>query len=122
MTSRNTLHLDNAVLVVIPRGFDKLWGFRTQITVPLDSIVDVRVELQPKTIRTGLRYPGLSAFGKRSGTFHPGREKHYWNYSGRGEALAISIAPGHDFHRLYLSVENAESSRTELMNAVSARQ
>lgn len=118
MTDRNTLSIVDEALVVIPRGMDRVWGFQKRIDVPLASIVDIQVEPTPLKVHTGLRYPGLDAYWKRSGTFHPKGERHYWNYSAPGDALMIKIAGGKPFHRLYLSVTNAEASRQMLTEAV----
>lgn len=111
MSDRNALGISNGNLIVKPRGLDRLWGFRKQIVVPLDRIERVEVELHPRAIRRGLRAPGLDAYWKRSGTFHPGGERHYWNQSGSGPVLVVVIAGGDPFARLYLSVADAESAR-----------
>lgn len=35
---------------------------------------------------------------------------HYWNYSGRDAALMIRTIDGNPFHRLYLSVADADAA------------
>lgn len=104
VSDRNTLSVDNDVLVVIPRGLDKFWGFRRRITVPLSAISGVAIEHRPHDVPIGWRGPGLDGFGKLVGTFHPSGERHYWNFSGKGSVLRVDIEDGKPFDRLYLSV------------------
>lgn len=113
MSDRNALAIVDGALIVVPRGLDRLWGFRRRIVVPLASIADVQVERQPHRVPSGWRGPGLDA-GKKGGTFHPEGERHYWNFSGRGEVLMVEIRGGRPFHRLYLSVADAEAARKML--------
>lgn len=108
--------------MVSPRGMDKVWGFRRQIVVPLRNIDRVEVEQNPHQVRRGYRAPGLDVYWKRSGTFHPDGERHYWNQSGNGPLLVIVIAGGLPFDRLYLSVADPEAAREMLMEKVSLAQ
>ncbi|MBL3686020.1 hypothetical protein D3248_03495 [Leucobacter zeae] len=118
MSDRNALRIADGALIVSPRGMDRVWGFRSRIVVPLPSIAGVRVERHPSRLPTGWRGPGLDAFGKLSGTFHPRGERHYWNYSGRGDALVVDVSGGDPFDRLLLSVADAEASCAWLAEAV----
>ncbi|MBL3698804.1 hypothetical protein D3228_03945 [Leucobacter luti] len=108
----------DGAFVVIPRGMDRVWGFRKRITVPLDRIAEVGVEPHPQRVPTGWRGPGLDAFGKLSGTFHPSGERNYLNVSGAGPALMIRIDGGDPFDRLYLSVADADASCRLVCDAV----
>ncbi|WP_025133479.1 hypothetical protein [Leucobacter sp. PH1c] len=121
MSARNAVSIERGALVVIPRGMDKIWGFRRRIEVPLERITEVAVEPSPLRVPTGWRGPGLDVGGKLSGTFHPGGERHYWNVSGRGPALTVGIAGGQPFDRLTLSVADAEALCRELHAAGAAR-
>ncbi len=108
------------MLTVTPRGMDRVWGFRKQVQAPLGRITNVSIEHDPHRVPTGVRAPGLDFMGKLCGTFHVNGERHYWNYSGTGEALEIELADGQHFRRLYLSVADAEEAQRTLRNAVSA--
>lgn len=110
MSDRNTLSIEHNELVVIPRGFDKIWGIRRRISVPLSAIAGVEIEHRPHYVPTGWRGPGLDGFGKLVGTFHPSGERHYWNFSGKGSVLMVDIEGGQPFDRLYLSVADVEAS------------
>lgn len=109
-SARNALSITEGVLEVRPVGLDRLWSFRGRITIDLSQMKRVEVERDPHRVPSGWRGPGLDAFGKKSGTFHPGGERHYWNYSGNGPALMLETTGGRPFHRLYLSVEDADAA------------
>lgn len=110
VTDRNALSIVDGALVVVPRGLDRVWGLRKRIVVPLGRITAVEVERRPHYVPMGWRGPGLDAFGKLTGTFHPNGERHYWNFSGSGVVLMVAIEGGAPFDRLYLSVADAEAS------------
>lgn len=118
MVNRNDLTIVGDELVVVPKGLDKLWGFRTRIVVALEDIAAVEVEQRPLRVATGWRGPGLDAGVKRSGSFHPAGELTYWNVSGLGPALLVQVRGGAPFDRLYLSVADAEAARTLIAKAV----
>lgn len=120
VTGRNDLGIDGDSLVVVPRGMDKLWGFRRRVVVPLARITDVAVERNPHRVPMGWRGPGLDAMGKLVGTFHPEKQRHDWNFSGRGNVLTVGIAGGEPFDRLYLSVDDAEAARVLISGALPA--
>ncbi|MCI0157654.1 hypothetical protein KNO15_13215 [Leifsonia shinshuensis] len=121
MSDRNELRVTADSLIVRPRGWDRLWCCRREVVVPLTSITDVRIEHAPSRIPTGWRGPGLDFMGKLSGTFHPNGERHFWNYSGSGDALGVAIDQGQHFQQLYLSVGDAERSKQALLDALSDR-
>lgn len=122
MKNRNTLRIEGGNLVVVPRGLDKLWGLRKQLVVPLSSISEVRIERAPFGVPTGRRGPGLDGFGKQTGTFHPGSERHYWNYAHPGEALNIRLDGSQYFHQLFLSVSDAEAAQQLVTEAVAGHE
>lgn len=118
MSNRNALSIIDGALVVVPRGMDRVWGFRRRIVVPLARIVNVEVEHRPHRVPTGWRGPGLDVFVKKSGTFHPRGKRHYWNISGTDAALRVDIANGTPFDRLYLSVAEPEAACRMVSEAV----
>ena len=122
MGARNTLAIDRNDLTVIPRGLDRLWGFRRRIVIPLSSIVKVHVEERPHHVPRRWRGPGLDTGWKLSGTSHPHGERHYWNFSGTGPALNIKLDGSGHFSQLYLSVGDAAQTREWLAEAVTSHQ
>lgn len=120
MAARNTLRIEGGSLIVIPKGWDKLWGVRRRLAVPLSTITKVSVESDSHHVPTGWRGPGLDAFGKLVGTFHPRGERHYWNYSGAGDALSIRLDGSEHFYQLYLSVDDAQEAKSLISKAMGA--
>jgi hypothetical protein len=120
MSDRNILRIENGALTIIPRGLDRLWCVRSHVVVPLASITAVGIEPDPHRIPLGWRGPGLDFMGKLCGTFHPNGERHFWNYSGSGEALRVELGDGQHFRQMYLSVESAENSRRLLSDAIAS--
>lgn len=118
MANRNTLRLDADSLIVLPRGLDRFWGFQSKIVIPLSSISTIYVEENPRKVRRSLRYPGLDAYWKLSGTFHPNNERHYWNYAGTGPALSIRLDGDQQFNQLYLSVADVADAQRMITEAI----
>lgn len=100
MSDRTLLEISSDTLTVKPRGLDRLWCCRRAVVVPLESITAARVERNPLRIPIGWRGPGLDFIGKLCGTFHLNGERHFWNYSGRGEALGITVRGDQRFQKL----------------------
>ncbi|MGV2902063.1 hypothetical protein ACNPM4_10295 [Microbacterium sp. AGC62] len=121
MSGRTTVMIRDHDVVVTPRGFDRIWCVRRRVVFPIGSIRDVRVEDAPYRVPTGWRGPGLDFAAKLCGTFHPNGERHFWNYSGKGDALEIVLDKGQHFQKLYLSVENADVMRDQLLTLRSQR-
>lgn len=121
MADRNQVRIEGDQLVVLPRGLDRLWGFRSRIVVPLASIEEVRVEPNPFKIATGWRGPGLDVGNKLVGSFHPRGETNYWNCSGSGGALNIRLDGTQKFNQLYLSVADAQATGQIVSEAIAAR-
>ena len=117
-SNRNSLCIDGGTLTVTPRGLDKVWGVRRRVVVPLSNITEVRIERDPHRVPMGWRGPGLDIFWKLVGTFHPGTERHYWNYAGPGEALNIRLDGSQYFQELYLSVGDTEAALQLLRDAL----
>ncbi len=53
----------DGTLVVAPRGLMKLWAMKSELAVPAESVRDVRVVVDRKTIPLGLRLPGTAVPG-----------------------------------------------------------
>lgn len=124
MPGKNELSIREGTLVIRPLGCDRIWCFESEVVVRFRDITGVSVEDEPWRVKRGTRGPGTEFLRMRAGTFHPGTEQHFWNYSGRGSALVIDVARGkgyaHRFQRLFLSVADAEESRRALMAQIAA--
>lgn len=112
----NDVRIDNGLLIVEPRGINKLWGFHRKLEFPLSHVVgatyDPRVDNEPK----GFRSPGLAIPGRRwVGTFRKDGEKHYWCARKGAKSIVVSLK-NEEFARLFLTVDRPR----ELVDRINA--
>ncbi|RAV32852.1 hypothetical protein [Corynebacterium heidelbergense] len=113
----NRLHIDGDNLVITPRGMNKLWGFRSALSIPLRHIRGATADDSIAADKRGLRAPGLSIPGKYVGTFHRDGEKMYWNVH-RGEQTLVLQLKEEQFDRIVLSIPDAKSTERRLNAAL----
>lgn len=98
------LRIDNGMLIVEPRGINKLWGFRRRLTVPLSHVVGATCDPQVSSEPKGFRGPGLATPGRWVGTFRKDGEKHYWCVRQGTTSIVVSLKDD-DFACLFLTVD-----------------
>lgn len=118
MDGRNEVRVESGLLTVIPRGWDKLWTPKRRVSIPLALVATVDVNRSPYRIQVGSRRAGLDFMGRLAGYFYLNGTRQFWNYSGAGEVLAITIKPGGAFQEMYLSVKDAESTASAIREAI----
>lgn len=104
----NTVTVTDSLLIVEPRGLDKMWSFRRELQIPLAHVRGATFDPGANDEPKGLRAPGLSIPGKWAGTFNKDGDKSFWNVSGPGATVVIELADEH-YARLVLTVENPRS-------------
>lgn len=111
----NDVRIDNGMLIVEPRGINKLWGFRKKLEFPLTHVsgatYDPQVHHEPK----GFRSPGLATTGRWVGTFRKDGEKHYWCVTKGTKSIVISLKD-EEVSRLFLTVDHPR----ELVDRINA--
>jgi hypothetical protein len=97
-------------LVVRVRGFGKVLALKSQIRLPLRSIVGVR--LDPDAVHgiwKGWRFPGTHIPGLVvAGTFYRAGKKAFWSV-GRGAAVVIDLENA-AYDQLVVEVEDPEAT------------
>lgn len=121
MNDRNEVRIENGLLTVVPRGWDKLWTLKRRVSIPLALVATVDVNRSPHRIQLGARRAGLNFMGRLAGYFYLNGIRQFWNYSGTGEVLAITVKPGGVFQEMYLSVKDAESTAAAIREAILLR-
>lgn len=115
----NTITITGNDLVIEPHGFDKLWGFRRHLVVPLRNVrgatVDIGVADEPK----GIRAPGLEVPGKVVGTFRRDGDATFWNVSDPRDNVVIQFAD-EDFARAVLTVADPVATEKLVNDALHA--
>lgn len=101
----NTITITDSKLIVEPKGFDKVFSFKSKISVPLSHVrgatFDPGFNQEPK----GIRAPGLGLPGKWSGTFILHGQKSFWNVSNATSTIVIQLK-NEKYTQLVLTVEN----------------
>lgn len=108
---------DQQLLVVEPRGLDKMWSFTSRLEIPLAHVRGATQDDGAMAAPKGIRGPGLGLPKKFSGTWTLEGEKHFWNVSGPTELVVIELVDEH-YARLFLTVADARALVDEINDAV----
>ena len=115
----NTITITDTTLIVEPRGFDKIFAFKSKIEVPLAHVqgatFDPGFTQEPK----GIRAPGLGLPGKWAGTFILKGEKSFWNVSNATSTIVIRLVD-EEYAQLILTVEQPKDTVDAINKAISA--
>lgn len=81
-------------VVISLRGLNRLWAFKSQISIPIASIERVEVHPHPRQLAGGIRAPGTSIPGViTAGTFRRSGQKVFVA-AGRGEGVVLWLREG----------------------------
>jgi hypothetical protein len=119
----NNVTIDRArgMVVVEPRGLDRLWGFVRRIEVPVSQVRGATHDPGAAQEYKGVRAPGLGLPGRKwVGTWRKDGERHYWNVTGGRDVVVVEVSTPR-FSRLYLSVEEPRTV-VDAINAAVAGQ
>ncbi|MFD3518907.1 hypothetical protein [Streptomyces sp. NPDC058653] len=112
------IRIDGDNLVVVIEGLDKLWAFKSGLTIPLANVrgatADPGIAAESKGIRApGSRVPGLIT----AGTFHQDGEKVFWHVKDPSKAVVIELAD-EEYARLVLQVDDPRATVALVENAL----
>ncbi|MEU1539772.1 hypothetical protein ABZ461_16955 [Actinacidiphila glaucinigra] len=115
------IHIEGDDLVVVIEGLDKLWAFKSSLTIPLANVrgatADPGIANDPKGIRApGSHIPGVII----AGTFHQEGEKVFWDVKDRSKALVIELAD-EQYARLVLQVDDPRAAVALIESTLTAR-
>jgi len=114
----NNVTITDSNLIVEPQGLDKVFSFKSKLTIPLIHVqgatFDPGFNQEPK----GIRAPGLHIPGKWAGTFILKGEKTFWNVSNATSTIVIRLID-EDFVQLVLTVENSKEIVDSINKAIS---
>ncbi|WP_318307700.1 hypothetical protein [Amycolatopsis solani] len=113
-----TVRIDGGELVVVMEGLDKLWAFKSSLTIPLANVrgatADPGIAADPKGIRApGAHLPGVIT----AGTFHLDGEKVFWDVRDASKAVVIELADER-YSRLVLQVDDPRTTVALVENAL----
>ncbi|WP_428933936.1 hypothetical protein [Streptomyces sp. ACT015] len=112
------VRIDGDDLVVEIEGMNKLWAFKSRLTVPLVNVrgatADPGIAADPKGIRApGARVPGVIT----AGTFHLDGEKVFWDVRDPAKAVVVELADER-YARLVLQVDDPRATVALVENAL----
>jgi hypothetical protein len=109
----------DGVLIVRPRGLNRLWALKSEVRVPLAEVSDVQLDVPRRSVPSGFRMPGTDFPGViHAGTYRSKGEKSFW-LVGRASTVTVVECPGGPFDRIVLQL-NAEAA-AGLRRAVTSR-
>ena len=104
----NIITLTDTMLVVEPKGLDKLWSFTRRLEIPFLHVRGATFDPGANQEFKGLRGPGLGLPGKWAGTFRKNGDKSFWNVSAPNKTVVIELVDEH-YARLFLTADQPRS-------------
>jgi hypothetical protein len=106
-------------LILNVEGMDKLWAFKSQLSIPLQHIKGARLdETVVKDWIHGIRMPGTSIPGViTAGTFYQDGKRIFWDIHHPEQAVVISLAHEH-YDELVIEVDDPETFVTKLRMSI----
>ncbi|MFB8102093.1 MULTISPECIES: hypothetical protein [Streptomyces] len=105
-------------LVVVMEGLDKLWAFKSRLTIPLANVRGATVDPGIATDFKGIRAPGSHIPGVIiAGTFHHDGDKVFWDVKDASKAIVVELAD-EEYTRLVLQVDDPRAAVALVENAL----
>jgi hypothetical protein len=102
-------------LILRVEGMDKIWALKSELTIPLKHITDVRMD--EEVVHQwfhGIKFPGSNIPGVlTAGTFYWDGKRVFWDIHHPEAALVISLAD-ESYNELVIEVEDPEALITDL--------
>ena len=106
----------DGVLVVRPRGLNRLWAFTTEVRVPLSDVARVDRDVARRSVPSGFRMPGTYLPGLvQAGTYRTREERSFW-LVGRTPNVTVIECPEARFDRIVLQL--SDETAAEIGRAV----
>ena len=87
-------------------GMHKLWAFKSQLTIPVDNIINAHQDLESVKGWHGWRAPGTSIPSIiTAGTFYKDGNKIFWDVSNIENCIIVDLQD-EDYKQLIIEVEN----------------
>ncbi|MCO6541546.1 MAG: hypothetical protein J6584_04375 [Lactobacillus sp.] len=104
----NRIEVNDKRLTIVPIGLDKLWSFKSKLSIPLDHVVGATIDAGIWKDQKGIRNPGLGLPNKLAGTFISQGERTFWNAIIKDDPIVIQL---HDeeFVRIVVSMPRSQA-------------
>jgi len=91
-------------------GLHKLWAFKSQLSIPIESIKDAHQNLESVRGWKGWRAPGTSVPSIiTAGTFHKNGNKIFWDVVNIENCIIVELID-EEYKQLIIEVKNPESA------------
>jgi hypothetical protein len=108
----------DGVLVVRPRGLNRLWALKTEVRVPLSEVAHVHTGVARQSVPSGFRMPGTYVPRLiQAGTYRMSGERSFW-LVGRTKKVTVIECPGARFDRIVLQL--SDEAAAEVRRAVAS--
>lgn len=111
--------IENDNLILRVEGADKIWAFKSELTIPLQHITAVRLDREiTKILYHGIKFPGTAIpFIITAGTYYKSGKKLFWDIHRPEQAVVISLNH-EDYDELIIEAENPISFVGELQTRI----
>jgi hypothetical protein len=102
--------IKEGVLYLHVQGLDKVWALKSQLSIPLEHVIAVRLDSEIiKGWWHGLKLPGSNIPGVlTAGTFYQDGKRVFWDIHHPEAAVVLSL--NHEnYNELVIEVENPEA-------------
>ena len=102
-------------LILHVEGVDKVWAFKSQLTIPLRHIVNIRLDDEiVKGWWRGIKFPGANIPGVlTAGTFYQDGKRVFWDIHNPEAAVVISLED-ESYNELVIEVEDPRAFIREI--------
>lgn len=109
-----TIKKEDGNFIFDVKGLHKIWAFKSQITVPADSIVSVHQNEDVFSFWKGLKMPGTSIpYVITAGTYFKGDKKIFWDVVHEKNCIVVELKDT-SYNQLIIEVENPEEALKQL--------
>jgi hypothetical protein len=110
--------LADDVVIVRPRGLNRLWALKSEVRVPLSNVSEVHLDVPRRSVPSGFRMPGTAFPGLiQAGTYRRKGEKSFWLVGRTSKVTVIECLRGR-FDRIVLQLR--DETAVELRRVVSS--
>jgi hypothetical protein len=114
-----TYTIENNNLLITVVGLDKLWAFKSHLTIPLAHID--QVSYQPEVAKKwwhGIKFPGTGIPGVlTAGTFYQAGEKVFWDVHNPEQTIVITLKD-ESYQKLIIEVEDTSKAINEITHSL----
>ena len=114
-----TVTVENDTLIVTVEGLDKIWAFKSCLTIPLSHVVSAVHNTEPLMNYRSAAWGIGTIYGGRLqiGTFREKGKKTFWDARDPNQAILITLKDD-EYIKLIIEVVDPERTITEIQTAI----